>query len=231
MQTLRELHKDERRAAILLAARDVVAEGGLEMLTMRSLGERARVSVPTIYNLIGGRPQVLAALMAAGGDQFAELLTDVTAAQPTIRMVRAAEALATVVAPNADVVTAVLADGIGGPTGSDTLFPSYARFAFDTLDAARAAGALERAADPVLLTERCTALASGAVIAWATGHRDHERLRDELVHGAMVVLVAHARGDELERARREMDRRARRLVRARKRTGRVSLAVPVEVAR
>lgn len=51
--------KEERRARILQEARRIVAEGGVEALTTRGLAQAADVTVPTIYNLIGNREEVL----------------------------------------------------------------------------------------------------------------------------------------------------------------------------
>ena len=70
---------------------------------------------------------------------------------------------------------------------------------------------LERRAEPDLLTDRLVALAAGAVLSWATDHGDEVRLRNDLVHGAMLVMVAHATDEHRARLRRELDRRARHL--------------------
>ena len=51
----------ERRQRILAAARAIVAKRGYEALTMRELAQASRVTVPTLYNLIGGKEAVLAA--------------------------------------------------------------------------------------------------------------------------------------------------------------------------
>jgi len=51
----------ERRQRILAAAREIVAARGYEALTMRELARASRVTVPTLYNLIGGKEAVLAA--------------------------------------------------------------------------------------------------------------------------------------------------------------------------
>lgn len=211
MQGLRELHKDERRAQILLAARDLVTEGGLDALTMRAVAERAGLSVPTVYNLIGSRADVVAALLDAGGDQLVALLADDQPRDPVGRVVTASEALATVVTPNIAVVTAVLTGGVDRHTSDQGLFGQYAQVAERALAEARAAGVLERRAEPDLLTDRLVALAAGAVLSWATDHGDEDRLRNDLVHGAMLVMVAHATDEHRARLRRELDRRARHL--------------------
>ena len=126
MQGLRELHKDERRAQILLAARDLVTDGGLDALTMRAVAQRAGLSVPTVYSLIGSRADVVAALLDAGGDQLVALLADDQPRDPVGRVVAASEALATVVTPNIAVVTAVLTGGVDRHTSDQGLFGQYA---------------------------------------------------------------------------------------------------------
>lgn len=211
MQGLRELHKDERRAQILLAARDLVTDGGLDALTMRAVAQRAGLSVPTVYNLIGSRADVVAALLDAGGDQLVAQLADDQPSDPVGRLVAASEALATVVTPNIAVVTAVLTGGVDRHTSDQGLFGRYAQVARRALAEARAAGVLERRAEPDLLTDRLVALAAGAVLSWATDHGDAVRLRNDLVHGAMLVMVAHATDEHRARLRRELDRRARHL--------------------
>lgn len=59
----RERNKAHNRNKILAAARDLLKEGGLEGLSMRSLAERAQVSSRTPYNLFGSKTDVLLALL------------------------------------------------------------------------------------------------------------------------------------------------------------------------
>ncbi len=56
---LLEYHKAERRVRILAAARAIIAERGYDGLTMRDLARASRVSVPTLYNLFGGKHAIL----------------------------------------------------------------------------------------------------------------------------------------------------------------------------
>ena len=68
---LREQKMAERRERILVAAREIIAEGGLAALTTRELARRARVTVPTVYNLVGAKDAVL---FAAAEDQTRRFL-------------------------------------------------------------------------------------------------------------------------------------------------------------
>jgi AcrR family transcriptional regulator len=59
--SLFEEHKAERRTRIIAAARELVVKHGYEGLTMRDLADKARVSVPTLYNLFGSKDAILVA--------------------------------------------------------------------------------------------------------------------------------------------------------------------------
>jgi len=51
-----------RRARILTAARQLIADGGFDALNLRALAAAAAVTVPTIYNLIGNKEELVVAL-------------------------------------------------------------------------------------------------------------------------------------------------------------------------
>jgi len=63
--------RHERRAAILAAARELIAERGYADLTVRDLAERCGVSVPTLYNQFGDKDGVLSAAIE---EHFLEVL-------------------------------------------------------------------------------------------------------------------------------------------------------------
>ena len=52
-----------RKSLILSHARKIIAEQGFDELKIRDLAERAELTVPTIYNLIGGKQDVLDAII------------------------------------------------------------------------------------------------------------------------------------------------------------------------
>ena len=76
MVNLRLEQKAERRTRILEAAREIIADRGYEALTMRDLALASRVTVPTIYNLIGSKEQVLSAAIR---EQTAGFLANIDA--------------------------------------------------------------------------------------------------------------------------------------------------------
>lgn len=53
----------KRRDTILREARAIIASEGFDALKIRDLAERAGLTVPTIYNLIGGKDEILATII------------------------------------------------------------------------------------------------------------------------------------------------------------------------
>ena len=53
----------KRRAAILSQARAMIADDGFDALKLRDLAQRAKLTVPTIYNLIGGKQEILSEII------------------------------------------------------------------------------------------------------------------------------------------------------------------------
>jgi AcrR family transcriptional regulator len=79
---------DARRQRILDEACHLLAGGGTGGLTLRALAENSGVTVPTIYNLVGCKDQVVTALIAGALDRLDEALPG----PPTVRGIGRAEA-------------------------------------------------------------------------------------------------------------------------------------------
>ncbi len=67
-----ELHETE--AAILEAARDLIAEGGLSALAMRSVAARVGVTATAIYNYFESKSQLVDRVVAVGFERFESYL-------------------------------------------------------------------------------------------------------------------------------------------------------------
>ncbi len=70
MTDLRSLNKRKRRERILSEARQLIARQGFDALNLRDLAGSAGISVPTIYNLIGCKEQLLKELTLGGFADF-----------------------------------------------------------------------------------------------------------------------------------------------------------------
>jgi AcrR family transcriptional regulator len=65
-----ERRQERTRREVIDAAGLLIAESGVEGLTMRKLAERAGVAVATLYNQFGDRDGVLVAFVSSGLDQL-----------------------------------------------------------------------------------------------------------------------------------------------------------------
>lgn len=76
MSDARTLNMEKRRERILEEARKMLAEGGFDALNLRDLAEVSGITVPTIYNLIGNKAEVLKALVMGTFADFEASLED-----------------------------------------------------------------------------------------------------------------------------------------------------------
>lgn len=70
MADTRTHNMEKRRERILDQARKMLAEGGFDALNLRCLAEVSGITVPTIYNLIGNKAEVLKALVMGAFADF-----------------------------------------------------------------------------------------------------------------------------------------------------------------
>lgn len=72
----------ETEAAILEAARDIMAEGGLEGLSMRAVADRIGLSATAIYHHFKGKDDLVSRVVHIGYRRFGEYLQQAIAARP-----------------------------------------------------------------------------------------------------------------------------------------------------
>ena len=70
MHTARSINKQKRRERILTEARTIIAERGFDAFNLRDLAERSALTVPTVYNLIGNKDEILKALILGAFADF-----------------------------------------------------------------------------------------------------------------------------------------------------------------
>ena len=199
----------ERRQRILATARSIVAKRGYESLTMRELARASRVTVPTLYNLIGGKEAVLAAAVEERTARF------VGAIEPREGQSPAARLLA--------VVGACTREVIGLPAYYRSLLhllyraesASAVRTRVDralgdelasALSAIASAGELVPWAEPTILLRSLRSQLGASALAWASGALADDDFSAAACYDACLTLlgVTTARSHaELERAARE----------------------------
>ena len=200
----------ERRERILAAARSIIGEHGYERLTMRDLAQASRVTVPTIYNLIGSKEQVLLAAVEQTTGSFVsgierapgDVIAVIDAAvRELLRMPRYYRALLLVLLT------------------SDAARPAARhadRALAEQLDAALAeladAGELEPWVDRTLLRERLHSHLDMTSLEWAKGWRTAGAFRAAARFEAATLLLAVSSGasrQSFERIARESQPDAR----------------------
>jgi AcrR family transcriptional regulator len=205
--SLFEEHKAERRKRILATARELIAERGYDGLTMRALAEASRVSVPTLYNLFGGKQAILLGELES---TFADVVAGIEQARTGNVVDRA---LATCDAGNAEL--------LGTPrysrelillflTSSETAplrrssAEAYAGLMADLLRDGQRAGDVAAWIDPALLSRRMFAHYQLAMIEWARGELDEDGFRAATRYGMCAMLLGVTRDKAQRQVTKEM---------------------------
>lgn len=203
-------HKAERRARILAAARELIAARGYEGLTMRDLARASRVSVPTLYNLFGGKQ---ALLLGELEETFANVAASLARARDGSLVERA---FAACEAGNDELLAAprysrelthlFLTSEDTAPLRK-AIAQRYVEMMAGVLRDAQATGDLVAWADPVTVSRRMFSHFTHAMIEWTQGELDDDEFRAATQLGIALMLLGLARG----RAARDLEKRAQDL--------------------
>ena len=109
----RAINMEKRRQRILSVARTTVAREGVDGLTVRKLASEAGVTVPTIYNLIGNKDDLLRRLLDELVSRAERALKEVEEDDPIEATARVVGTLATLFAEEEDFCRAALRAGQG----------------------------------------------------------------------------------------------------------------------
>jgi AcrR family transcriptional regulator len=193
---LLEEHKSERRARILAAARQQLAKHGYDGLTMRDLAQAARVSVPTLYNLFGGKDAILAAAMS----ESVERVASIAVPAETSYFERAKLGFDTGMAMIADapdfyrrLIPLFMTSQEAKPIRLRTEL-GFLTLMTGNLTAARDAGQLQPWADPRVVAGHMWAQYMAAFLHWGIGECSLEEFRTVALSGICHLLLGVARG-------------------------------------
>lgn len=78
----------EIEQAVLVAARDLLAEGGIDALSMRVVAERVGVSAPAIYHYFDNKEELVRRVVAGAFHRFGEYLAHAADAHPVGSLAR-----------------------------------------------------------------------------------------------------------------------------------------------
>lgn len=183
----------ERRDRILEAARDIVAEQGVDRLTMRELARRSRVTVPTLYNLVGGRDQVIREAVRERTALFVAGIVVPATGDPADRVLAVAEACVrelldtpTYYRPLLNWIFSAEAAGEVQAEVGRALTREFRR----ALDALNDGGGLASFADPGVMAGSMSRYLGAASVAWARGELDEGQFRAQGLHDVALALCA-----------------------------------------
>jgi AcrR family transcriptional regulator len=190
--TIRERGMKERRDRIVDAAADLVSQGNVSALTMRALSSAAGVSVPTVYNLIGSREDVLIAVMERAGEAIEPELAAL-GGDPIERCFRIADCLVARVTVPTSLIQSVYAEGLGPAISGSGLRP-LRRHGMATglaiLEAAEC-GDLDLVTTVQLLVESLMIQLAVRIAQWISADvpPDPAHLQAEAAHAVAMTLI------------------------------------------
>lgn len=192
---IRERGMAERRTRILDAAADLIRGGDVSQLTMRALSDTAGVSVPTVYNLVGGRDDVLVALLERQG-AIVEAELAVLEGDPIDRCFTIVEhCIARATGPSG-ILRSVLAEGLGPVMGGPDNLPMrrYGIAIGQALIEAEERGDVELIANVRLIVEPVLLQLGVRLYGWAASDSpaDPTVLQAKAAHTLALTLTAIA---------------------------------------
>jgi AcrR family transcriptional regulator len=184
--------REERKQRILEVGRRQIAAHGFDGVTMRELAEESLVSVPTLYNLFGGKNELLSAVV----ESYFERLLGSALRRPTGE-------------GNARYARSLMTFSLG-TTDSSPVLEFVARELADefslALEQMQGRRQLVTWVDREALAERLASLLLMVTFEWGNRHLTDEALEAAMLFGAASMLLGYGRGkaaSELETAVRE----------------------------
>ncbi len=215
----------ERRERILKSARAIIATAGIEGLTMRQLATRSRVTVPTLYNLVGGRDRLIQEAVRDQNRQFLEGLVIGEDTDPAARVMAVADACTGEFLGSADYYRSLLSWMFTSPGAAEVRQDVGSAFTQELragLMSLSEAGRLAKWVDEGHLADRMAAHLANASLEWASGSLSSASFRalakfetavslravvTDAATQAELDAIAEAAQSQLQRGRRRSPRR------------------------
>jgi AcrR family transcriptional regulator len=186
---LRERHKQERRLAIVRAARELLREDASQRLTKEAIAARADVAPATVYNLVGTRAQLFSALAEDFMQEVERRLAERPPRDPLKRARRMIDVTCDVILDDPIVYAAMIR---GWAESGLVLRQGPIATLIEALVDAQAQQVLIAEANPRLLASSVATACVGAVHQWASGLIDARKFRARCVFAVDLALAAAA---------------------------------------
>jgi AcrR family transcriptional regulator len=195
--SLFEEHKAERRSRIIAAARELVVKHGYDGLTMRDLADKARVSVPTLYNLFGSKDAILVAGLERTAVVIASRIRMHEHESFFARGMAAFEAGMDLIEEQPEFFRAVMRMFLTSPETSpmrQRVEDGYVAIMAGNLRAAKQAGQLLDWVDPEIVARHMHAQYMACFLGWGLGEIDGPSFRAAALSGICLLLMGVTTG-------------------------------------
>ena len=197
----------ERRARVLVTAREQISLLGYDGLTMRTLAEASGVALKTLYNLFASKDELL---LAAVADLLDDIRTRVeaSAAAPGVDSIIGFAEVVSAQIVSTPAYAQAMASGLYQAEAGDNLvkvlLESTERYNRKALYAAQQAGELTREVDIPHTAVLIVAQHWGLVLAWSKGILALEDLPRAFLTTLLALLTPVTRGKSHKRVKERL---------------------------
>lgn len=189
--------QQERRSKIMEETRDLIAEFGVEGVTMRDLAERSGVALATLYNNYGSKDALIS---DAVQELFEERLTNLaqvpTEADPLLAYETRLKASVSEIhrIPEYAKVMTVLYFTQSGQDGIRDILHGFAKSGYlAVLENLAQDGLLLDTVVPDLLADEITSSNYAVIAKWRQGHVTDEALFNRMMYTGLTLIAGSAR--------------------------------------
>jgi AcrR family transcriptional regulator len=190
---LRERNKAKRRAAIIDASLALLREQAIADITIERIAERAEVSPATVYNLVGGREQLLMACVDRVVDRLVDRLVAVAAdADPIEAALMIVDESAAAFIADRDAYRQIIGAASAVTRAGSMPAVDPAQLQIAAMREAQARGILRGDVDAAAIGRQIYLSYNGALFAWAGRGLSDDGFRLAVRHGLWTALAAFA---------------------------------------
>lgn len=204
---LREKQKEERRGRILSAMMDLLSAKPLDDITNNEIAERAGLTVPTLYNLIGSRTDILVLLLSTTMDDLKVHNEAVKNVTPLARAERIGSFLVKRFTSQEDAYRQVVrgVNAISLKTHKPYRSSPH-RLYLELMQEAERDGAFRPSVRADQVADRLFQIFAGALITWAIDGLNRRQFAAQVTEGFHTVIAAFATDNNRELALGRLNR-------------------------
>ncbi len=191
---LRDRQMRERRARILDAAAQLIRESGRTGLSMRTLAQRAEVSLATPYNLFGSKGSVLMALQLGALEKLEAAMEQLRARDPIDQVLEVAQLGVRIYTGDpAFWLPLMQAHWLArGALHESPLHPRIVALWHRSLEAGVEEGRLLPEVNAEYVARMLVICFYGVLVMWVQGNLDSEGFRTHMLYGFILTLLGVA---------------------------------------